>query len=171
MCANVACSAKRFEWLIRLEKCHINAVHLPFICVKSQALRQEGICAPPPMKPLGRRKQKSVVRLDQSQVQRLPHCVRSYYPLPPPAPIPPDCLSVCLCPCFSPWTDWWELTLASIPHVVSAEPILSPLSCLLMPRLCLLLYAHKPNHPAHPFLYICVCVLLFHSLWDELWVS
>ncbi len=156
----------------------LSQIFMPFapICVKSQAYRQECVCAlpprhPTPMNPLGRRKQLWIVRLDQSQVQRLPLCVRSYHPLPP-APIPPDCLSVFLYPCFSHWNDWWELTLASIPLAVSAEPILSPLSCLLMPRLCLPLRIHKPNHSAQPFLYIlCVCVLVLLSLWEPVWVD
>ena len=28
----LTCSIKRFEWLIRLERCYINAVHLPTLC-------------------------------------------------------------------------------------------------------------------------------------------
>lgn len=119
------------------------------ICVKTQTYRHEGVWKPPQIQPLGRRKQKWVGWLDQSQVQRLPFCIRSYYP----SSSPPNCLPVCPCPCFSYWTDWWKLTFASIPQAVSAESDLGPRSCFLTSRLCLPLFTYRLNPSAQLIFY------------------
>lgn len=121
------------------------------ICVKSHGHRRESASVHLDGRWSLREGEKPqrIVSLDQSQVQRLPLCVRSYYP---PHPLLThshthrhtlaDCLSVCLCPRFSRWTDWWEPTFASIPRAVSTEPVLS------LPVLSLNASALPP--PTHP---------------------